>query len=126
MKKFLSILLLLIHTAASSGTVLSAHYCMGDFAGIRIGHDNHRIDHCSTCGMKDMGCCHDEPQVIKLDNNDIQRTSIVVSDFKVFVPHFVHIPISFSKVLYKADFVNESSLHLGRPPSYKLNCVFKI
>ena len=126
MKKLLVIVLLLIHTAASSGTVLSAHYCMGDFSGLRFGHNNKEADHCSTCGMKDMGCCHDEPKVIKLDNNHLQQTSIALSDFKI--PFSVLAPsyTSFSIALPKDKFLRRSSLHLGQPPSYVLHCIYRI
>ncbi len=126
MKKILAIILLLIHTAASSGTVLSAHYCMGDFAGIIIGHNNDKPEHCSTCGMKDMGCCHDEPQLIKLDNTDIQKTSVAIPDFKFSVPTFQQPLSSFSTFLPRAHHYNFSLLYAGRPPTYKLNCVFRI
>ncbi len=126
MKKILVIILLLIHTAASSGTVLSAHYCMGDFSGVRFGQNNKEADHCSTCGMKDMGCCHDEPKVIKLDSNHLQQTSIVLSDFKI--PFSVPAPSyrSFSIALSKGDFVLRPSSHLGQPPSYVLHCIYRI
>jgi hypothetical protein len=125
-KKVLVIILLLIHSAASSGTVLSAHYCMGDFSGLRFGHNNKEVDHCSTCGMKDMGCCHDEPKVIKLDNNQIQQTSIGLSDFKIpFLPPAPSYT-SFSIVLIKGNFLSKSSSHLGRTPSYVLNCSYRI
>lgn len=118
--------MLFIHTAASSGTVLSAHYCMGDFAGLRFGHNNKEVDQCSTCGMKDMGCCHDEPKVIKLDNNQIQQTSIVLSDFKIpfSLPALSY--TSFTTVLFKDNVLLRSSSHLGRPPSYVLNCIYRI
>ena len=67
MKRFIIILLLLIHTAASSGTVLSMHYCMGSLASMHIGHKEE--SGCATCGMKNSGCCHDDVKVLKIDNS---------------------------------------------------------
>ena len=72
MKKLFSILLLLVYTAASSGTVMSAHFCMGELAGITIGEKQEKA--CGFCGMEDAGCCHDVSKVVKLDNSQLQKT----------------------------------------------------
>ncbi|MFN5423146.1 MAG: HYC_CC_PP family protein [bacterium] len=126
MKKLLAIILLLVHTAASSGTVLSAHYCMGDFAGIKVGHTDEKADHCPSCGMKDMGCCHEEPQLIKLDNTDIQKTAVVFPDFKLSLSLVQHQPDAYTDLLTRTCSHNFSSLDIGRPPTYKLICVYRI
>lgn len=126
MKKLLAIILLLIHTLASSGVVLSAHYCMGDFEGVRIGHNDQQADHCATCGMKDMGCCHDEPQLIKLDNTDIQKTAVAFPDFKISLPGAQQYHSTSNAVLPKSSFQQAQSFETGQPPTYKLICVYRI
>lgn len=126
MKKLLVIILLTIHTLASSGMVLSAHYCMGDFAGIKIGHNTEKPDHCPSCGMKDMGCCHDEPQLIKLDNTDIQKTAVAFPDFKISLPVTLQYRSTLNAVLPKSSVQRLQSFEIGRPPTYKLICVYRI
>ena len=126
MKKLLAILLLLVHTAASSGTVLSAHYCMGDFAGIKIGQTDEKADHCPSCGMKAMGCCHNEPQLIKLDNTDIQKTPFSSPDFKLTIPPIQHQASLSESSLSRLNNRYFSSVEIGRPPVYMLLCVYRI
>ncbi len=114
-----------MHTAASSGTVLSLHYCMGDFASVSIGHKDKKG--CDKCGMENKGCCHDDVKVIKLDNNAIvyatnnhsfYQLGLVV--FHAIVDHNVELPLS--------DFKPAIAIHAFAedPPIFLLNCNFRI
>jgi hypothetical protein len=127
-KKLLSILLLLIYTTASSGTALSTHYCMGDIADLSFGAPEDS-DKCGTCGMEDMGCCHDESTIIKIDHSALHKTSSSYPDLKL--------PEAARPVFVVQDFRISSSLlsrynqgswkgQEGRPPTYLLYCVFRI
>jgi len=125
MKNFLIIVLLFVHTAASSGTVLSLHYCMGDFASVSIGHKDKKG--CDKCGMEKKGCCHDDVKVIKLDNNDITyatnnhsfyQPGLVV--FHTIVDHNVGLPLRDFKPAIGIDAFAED------PPIFLLNCNFRI
>ena len=91
MKKLLSIFLLLIYTATSSGTVMSAHFCMGELAGISIGEKQQEA--CGYCGMEDAGCCHDLLQVVKLDNSQLEKTSTfsVENNFSYKLKYHIYI-----------------------------------
>jgi hypothetical protein len=40
---------------------------MGEVAGMALGDTSSHL--CSTCGMDNDGCCHDDLQVIKLTDN---------------------------------------------------------
>ena len=125
MKKILAILLLLVYTAASSGTVMSAHFCMGELAGVSIGEKEQ--DACGYCGMDDAGCCHDLLQVVKLDYSQMLKTSSVVLENNLLslaqTVDFFRLEIIFDR--------NEkikciSPLKYGDPPIYLRNCVFRI
>jgi hypothetical protein len=124
-KKLLAILLLLVYTAASSGTVMSAHYCMGEFEGISIGEKQQ--DQCGYCGMEDAGCCHDLMQVVKIDDSQLVKASSVAFDYKYLVhPTKQTFPIV---VLFKQDknkFSQRTFIDPGGPPVYLRNCVFRI
>ena len=125
MKKLLSIFLLLIYTATSSGTVMSAHFCMGELAGISIGEKQQEA--CGYCGMEDAGCCHDLLQVVKLDNSQLEKTSTFSVENKFLFP--LEIPHLFSKEnFFRTSSVLHvnSSIKLGGPPVYLRNCVFRI
>jgi hypothetical protein len=124
-KKILSILLLMVYTAASSGTVISAHYCMGDLAAVSFGErDSHG---CEFCGMEDEGCCHDLPQVIKIDNSVLESQVIAGFDFSPAfssVLFFDHYNISFTcKTPNTKSFFHRQFI---KPPPYLLNCNFRI
>jgi len=115
----------MVYTAASSGTVISAHYCMGDLAAISIGVQE--SDGCEFCGMEDKGCCHDLPQVIKIDNSVIEGQA---------TPHFNFVPswatapvvIPHEDVMKMAPKVSCSFIpqHFIPPPQYLLHCNFRI
>lgn len=125
MKKLLAILLLLVYTAASSGTVMSTHFCMGEFAGISIGEKQQ--DQCGYCGMEDAGCCHDLMQVVKIDDSQLVKASSVNLDYNHVVPPAKQtFPIV---ILFKQDKnkINQRSfIDPGGPPVYLRNCVFRI
>lgn len=125
MKKLLSIFLLLIYTATSSGTVMSAHFCMGELAGISIGEKQQEA--CGYCGMEDAGCCHDLLQVVKLDNTQLEKTSTFSVENKLLLP--VEVPhLYFEENFFRSSSVLNvnSSIKLGGPPVYLRNCVFRI
>ena len=125
MKKLLAILLLLVYTAASSGTVMSTHFCMGEFAGISIGEKQQ--DQCGYCGMEDAGCCHDLMQEVKIGDSQLVKASSVTFDYKYLVhPTKQTFPIV---ILFKQDknkFSQRSFIDPGGPPVYLRNCVFRI
>ncbi len=128
MKKILSILLLLIYTTASSGTALSTHYCMGDIADISFGAPEDS-DKCGTCGMEDMGCCHDESTIIKIDHSALQKTSSAYPDLKFpesLRPVFVVKDFSIPSSLLSGYSQNSWKAQEGQPPTYLLHCVFRI
>ena len=125
MKKLLAILLLLVYTAASSGTVMSTHFCMGEFAGISIGEKQQ--EECGYCGMEDAGCCHDLLQVVKIDDSQLVKASSVTFDYKFFaLTPTTALPIL---LLFKGErniLISRSSIDPGGPPIYLRNCVFRI
>jgi hypothetical protein len=124
-KKILSILLLMVYTAASSGTVISAHYCMGDLAAVSIGEQER--DGCEFCGMEDQGCCHDLPQVIKIDNSVLEGQATPLFNFG---PSWATAPVAIphDDVMKMGPKVacNFIPQHFIPPPHYLLNCNFRI
>ena len=125
MKKLLSILLMLVYTAASSGTVMSAHFCMGELAGISFGE---KVETgCGYCGMEESGCCHDFSKVVKLDNSQLQKTTSPSYDHKIFLVPRIEQEVGQSFVYSsncKTNVLPERLL--GGPPLFLRNCVFRI
>lgn len=125
MKKLLSIFLFLVYTAASSGTVMSAHFCMGELAGISIGEKEHKT--CGYCGMEDASCCHDLQQVVKMDGSQLEKSSTPSLAFKLFtLSKIAYVPVNFKVWDYKDQFTVASLIQRGSPPIYLKNCVFRI
>lgn len=116
--------MLLIHTAASNGTALSVHFCMGDYSGVSFAKEKQSL--CSNCGMVDKsGCCHDETQVIKLDAPSAKSSSID------FLQLFSEAAIAFYPVRpIVIDKVNFNLIHNWKidsgPPIHLRNCSFRI
>ena len=125
MKKILAILLLLVYTAASSGTVMSAHFCMGELAGVSIGEKEQ--DACGYCGMDDAGCCHDLLQVVKLDDGQMLKTSSVLIEDK-FLSVLTPLDVYSTEIIgYRnKQFKPISPSKYGGPPIYLRNCIFRI
>ena len=125
MKKILAILLLLVYTAASSGTVMSAHFCMGELAGISIGEKEQEA--CGYCGMNDAGCCHDLLQVVKLDDSQMLKTSSVLIEDN-FLSLTQNINFYSPEILFnrKERIKCIEPSKYGDPPIYIRNCVFRI
>ena len=118
-------MLLLVHTAASSGTVLSLHYCMGDFSSISIGHKDKKG--CDRCGMENKGCCHDDVKVIKLDNNSIVNERVVHAIYQPVVVVFPTIVIhNFGLQLKNIEPAIAINSFAEDPPLFLLNCNFRI
>lgn len=82
--------------AGATGATVNIHYCMGEYAGWELGHDEAKS--CSSCGMdkKDPlsdNCCKDEHKSIKLDDVhktaenfavSLQAPSIVLSPYELY------------------------------------------
>ena len=125
MKNFLIIMLLLVHTAASSGTVLSLHYCMGDFASVSIGHKDKKG--CDRCGMENKGCCHDDVKVIKIENNSFVYPAVN----HVFYQPILTLSNNPSFQLSKNNLTSVNHFFLSNPlskgpPLFLMNCNFRI
>ena len=76
MKKMLAAILMIVYLAFSSGVVINHHFCMNRLASVSLfGTDS---EYCGKCGMHaddSEGCCHDEVEVVKLDN-DHQKSQV--------------------------------------------------
>lgn len=67
LKKITTILIAVVYFAVSCGIVINMHYCMGKLADITY-HAADQSSHCDNCGMDNSGCCHNNIQVVKLEN----------------------------------------------------------
>ncbi|MEO7310137.1 MAG: hypothetical protein ABIX01_07060 [Chitinophagaceae bacterium] len=70
MKKFTIALLATLYLIVTCGVSVNFHYCMGKLRGVDMGYSAN--DRCGKCGMstkKSSGCCHDEAQWHKVDDN---------------------------------------------------------
>lgn len=115
----------MVYTAASSGTVISAHYCMGDLAAVSIGEQV--SDGCEFCGMADKGCCHDLPQVIKIDNSVLQGQVIAGFNFSPAFSSVLDTGLLNSTYFGKKSIAKSFFLQpYSRPPAYLLHCNFRI
>ncbi len=72
----LASILMIVYLAFSSGVVINHHFCMNRLDSVTLfGTDS---EYCGKCGMHtddSEGCCHDEVEVVKLDN-DHQKSQV--------------------------------------------------
>jgi hypothetical protein len=76
MKKLILSIVLVSYLVISTGITVNLHYCMGQLDSAHI--FGGKSDTCDKCGMhieNSMGCCRDEQQLIKMD--DDQKTNAV-------------------------------------------------
>ena len=131
MKRIACLLLLLLYLVTTTGTTLHSHYCMGEMVNSSLWVDNEKL--CSKCGMQkggieDDGCCKDDKQWIKIDDN--QRTSTAkfeTSKSQLKTTCFVflhdHLFVFQRPVVYTESNALFRSCNL---PAYLLNCIFRI
>ncbi len=125
MKKILTIFLLCVHIVTQAGTVLQAHYCMGDLASVTIGEDRH--EGCSYCGMKSKSCCHDNTIVIKSDAEAFPAASVSAlnTPAALFKSNF-GFPSGFPVLQHDFEVTQVSDPFPGSPPLYLKYRVFRI
>lgn len=104
---------------------MSAHFCMGELAGISIGEKEQ--DACGYCGMDDAGCCHDLLQVVKLDDGQMLKTSSVLIENN-FLPLTQKLCFRSTEIQFdrKETIQCVSPSKYGGPPIYLRNCIFRI
>ena len=132
MMRFFVFILSLCYLAATTGTNVHLHFCMGSLADLSIGSKTEEKT-CGRCGMekkdKPNGCCKDEHKWLKMQ--DDQK-----ANDKSF--QFVRCHITEPAPFITYDFtpqisnVNELLPNCHAPPLicglaiYKRNCVFRI
>src|SRR5688572_16772838 len=70
MKKITVVILLLCYLVASAGVIVNFHFCMDELASAKLFEKKSKK--CGNCGMHSEtsnGCCRDEVQVIKMEDD---------------------------------------------------------
>jgi hypothetical protein len=126
MKKVLATILAFTYLALASGVVVSVHYCMGEVAGVAIGHSN--ADTCGTCGMDNDGCCHDDVSVVKVQDSHAMATAqvdLLKAEYLVQQPDHRFVgPAVLSASLTRP--VAHGPPDASATPLHILHCVFRI
>lgn len=129
MKKIFATILVLAYFVASTGIVVSFHYCMDRLQSVQLG-DNH-TDNCDDCGMPkrdNKGCCKDEIKVLKLQIS--HTTPQVLTAGPSFIPSLPLVPVNFLvPPLFTSTEKASSVAHsppLSLQDTYLRNCVFRI
>lgn len=137
MKKFFVTILAFLYLGATSGAMVTMHYCMGELANTELGQSS-AATACKKCGMDKPrsglagtknGCCEDLFKFVK-DNSD---QKIAEAGFQFVFQFTTDLPIqpeftgaaSFTTVTEGNPLSNSPPLGEG-PPLYLRNCVFLI
>ena len=130
MRKFGVIVLLLCYLAFSSGVIINSHYCMNKLASTKLFSAQNSV--CEKCGMHisdSHGCCRDEVQIVKMDND--QKAPVTITfDFAL-----LKMPVQVPSEFISASFCNipaQDQVVEQPPPLLKgqeiclRHCVFRI
>jgi hypothetical protein len=95
-KRILTISLLFVYVAITSGLVVEMHYCMGKWVNGSVSLVRHHNDKhtCGKCGMAvagDSKCCHDEVAIFRV--NDCHQP---ISYYFEIKPDIIAIPDFFA------------------------------
>lgn len=115
MKKLAILILAVIYLGTATGATVNLHYCMGEFAGMELGHSDYGS--CSSCGMEklasaDDDCCKDEQKTIKL--NDAHKSAQVFFELGLISPSIVHMSHVVSS--FALPTITESYPLVNAPP----------
>jgi len=118
------------YLAVSSGVIINFHYCMNKLASTELFASESK--QCGKCGMhsdESNGCCRDEVQVVKIDD-DQKSTSAYSFSFpalEVLVQKpSDFIAACFFKVPGARHYLNHSPPLLSAQDTYLQNGVFRI
>ena len=129
MKRLLAFIVLFIYTCVSTGFTVSTHICMNKQQSVQLGAV--KDDVCNKCGMhtdESNGCCRDEVQVIKLQQ-DTQVAKILAPALRLYQPVLALTQYLLSPFF---NFLQSTPVTTFQPPplpgeaTYLTNCVFRI
>jgi hypothetical protein len=128
MKRTFVAILAILYLTITSGVVVNVHYCMGRFASVEYGADDHDV--CGKCGMSDKKnkCCHTESKLVKVqDAHQLAKTQVQLLELPA------EAPVQYS--LFQQPVAGQErylALQYHSPPDSRLNtvylrnCVFRI
>lgn len=130
MKKFSVSILAISYFIVTCGVVINFHYCMDRLASTSLFDASAKK--CDRCGMDihaSDGCCRNEMQIVKLEND--QNTTTVV-DYQLptldqqFTAPSLFIVAAFENLFHVRHFQNHSPPLLSAQDTYLQNNVFRI
>ena len=130
MKKFILSIVAVCYFVVTCGVVINFHYCMDRLASTNFFVSEGKK--CSRCGMdihESNGCCRDEMQIVKLDE-DQQKTVIGSYDIAAIevlpvIPSEFLLAATYN-ISEKRHFHNHSPPLLSAQDTYLQNNVFRI
>lgn len=117
MKKMLHIALVLVYLPAALGVGFDIHYCEGAVESVKVFSME---DRGCCCGNEpSTGCCEDEREFVKLDENS--QVAPQMSDFKTKVacmPLAVYTVVSSPLIAFSVNSYTQSVFSESGPPIY--------
>lgn len=125
MRKLITIFLSLVYLATTSGIVISSHYCMGELKGHAFGQNNDHL--CGTCGMENTGCCHDDLNFLKVnDDHHIAYTTIELPRLDTHILDLGSVESHYTFTSQQVDFEQSNAPPERQIDRQVLFCVFRI
>ena len=130
MKKVLVSILAIYYLAVTCGVVINMHYCMDRLASSTLYISQGKK--CDRCGMeihRSGGCCRDEVQIVKLDENQQKSTNVLFEIAPLAQPEIVpseYIVAAVQDTPGTRYYLNHSPPLLSAQDTYLQNSVFRI
>lgn len=130
MKKLVIFTLAVYYFAITCGVVINLHYCMHRLSSTTLFYSQN--DTCDRCGMdihESNGCCRDEVEIVKLDD-DQNKTEQVAASIAALEPvegiPSTYIDSPFQNIPVERHFRNHSPPLLSKQDTYIDINVFRI
>src|SRR5688572_3466509 len=130
MKKVFLSILAVYYFAVTCGVVINMHYCMDRLASSSLYISQGKK--CDRCGMeihRSGGCCRDEVQIVKLDEDQQKAPYVSLEIIPLELPEMIpseYISASFQEEPGKRYFLNHSPPLISAQDTYLQNNVFRI
>lgn len=122
--------MMLTYGVTAIGATVHLHYCMDEYAGWSLFHEEN--DTCGRCGMDESemdGCCKDEHKYFQL-KTDHQKSGAVQLITFIFSPVIIIPEINISFPSFQPAIEQFPVCHappdIGKSPLHILNCTFLI
>ncbi|MBX2945644.1 MAG: hypothetical protein KF725_07400 [Cyclobacteriaceae bacterium] len=125
MNKLFAIAFTCIYLLLTVGVAKTTHYCMGRAKSAEIFSFEAQKCACSGFTPENSGCCQDEHEIIKVDDNQSFTVSLVLDAPALFSIRTVNDQLEFVSIIDRTSVYTHIDDYIPPPEAlFKVNCSF--